>query len=103
MEQKVKQKHTLRAGLYMDFKEGILTEEEYLYSKKRFTEEIERMEREMESVRAKAEEAACSMDQFQNWTGLIEKYKDIQELSREAVEAFVQKVILHDNRRWKYI
>ena len=99
MEQKVKQKHTLRAGLYMDFKEGILTEEEYLYSKKRFTEEIERMEREMESVRAKAEEAACSMDQFQNWTGLIEKYKDIQELSRETVEAFVQKVILHDNRK----
>ena len=53
----------------------------------------------MESVRAKAEEAACSMDQFQNWTGLIEKYKDIQELSRETVEAFVQKVILHDNRK----
>jgi hypothetical protein len=42
---------------------------------------------------------SISMNRFSHWSQLIEKYNDVQELTKEIVEAFVQEIRLYDGKK----
>lgn len=82
------------ADLYTDYKDGILSQEEYLYAKKKYQDEIDSMEREvteLEGVRKKAEKL---VEGKQKWVQLIERYYSASSVTADMVQAMVKTMTL---------
>jgi hypothetical protein len=99
LEKKIQQRESLRTGLYMDLKEGLIDEEEYQFSKVTYSKEISELQQHLVELKAQIDEETTSMDRYSHWIYLIDKYRNIQELNKEVVEAFVQNIKLYENKR----
>jgi hypothetical protein len=84
--------------LYADLREYLLTDEEYLFTKNSLTTEIQELQQRLAELKAQDDENTVSMSQFSHWMKLIQKYSDVQELSKELIEAFVQEIRLHEGK-----
>ena len=81
--------------LYGDYKDGVLSKEEYLYAKNTYQDEVERLRqelREMEEVRRSAGKIA---DGIQNWSRLVRKYAKTKKVSGEMVRAMIKSITLY--------
>jgi hypothetical protein len=83
----------------MDLKEGLIDEEEYQFSKVTYSKEISELQQHLVELKAQIDEETTSMDRYSHWIYLIDKYRNIQELNKEVVEAFVQNIKLYENKR----
>jgi hypothetical protein len=99
IERRIRQRNSLCTGLYTDVRDGLITEEDYLFSKAAYTEEIQELQKRLNELQAQVNQESVSMNRFSHWTMLIEKYNDVQELNKELVEAFVQEIRLHENKK----
>lgn len=99
ISQRIKNREAIRTSLYMDLKEGLLTKDEYLFSKKIYTEEIEMLTKKREELVSKEKESGEVLCQYPQWTRLIQQYKDLSMINEEVVEAFIEKIILYDDKK----
>lgn len=97
LEKKLRQRESLRVGLYRDLKDGLLSEEEYLFSRDAYAREIEGLRRSIDERRGEITNEAASLEHYAHWLELLTRYQTIPSLSRDVVEAFVQSVRLHEN------
>ena len=99
VEKRIQQKELLRGGLYMDLKDGLLSEEEYLLSKASYTNEIEELNVKLSQLKDNEKRRTISLEQYSHWMYLIEKYSNLQELNQEVIEAFVKVIYLEDHKQ----
>ncbi len=99
IEQEIKRQETLRSGLYMDFKEGLLTEEEYRYTKQKCGEAIESMKNQIEECRNRQKEKEDEADQYAHWLSLIDCYEHTKEVNSQLVEALIEEIRVHEGKR----
>lgn len=95
LQAEIDTKKNSTATLYTDFKEGLLTQDEYLYAKEQYNTDINTLERElaeMKSVHAKAQEVSTGE---RKWDRLIAKYYHAKSLSKTMVKAFVKEIKLY--------
>ena len=97
LEKRLQQREALRVGLYRDLKDGLLSEEEYLFSKESYSKEIESVQQSIAEIKGEIKDEAASLDHYSHWLNLLKRYKNITSLSKDVVEAFVQTVQLHEN------
>lgn len=95
LRQKLAHKRSILSGLYVDYKEGLLSRRDYFSTRERVDEDIREIEGELaELVRAAGRARALQMGEAE-WKRLVRKYRDAAGLSQEMVEAFVEAVKLH--------
>ena len=99
MEQEIKRQETLRSGLYMDFKEGLLTEEEYRYTKQRCGEAIESLKNQIEECRNRQKEKEDEAVQYAHWLSLIDCYEHTEEVNSQLVEALIEEIRVYEGKR----
>lgn len=97
LEKRLQQREALRVGLYRDLKDGLLSEEEYLFSKESYSKEIESIQQSIAEIKDEIKDEAASLDHYSHWLNLLKRYKNITSLNKDVVEAFVQTVRLHEN------
>ena len=86
-------------ALYTDYKEGLLTQEEYLYAKQKYQEKIVALEGELSKIsqpRTKTDEIGSEEKQ---WEKMIEQYRNASEISREMVAAMVKGIQVHTDNQ----
>ena len=87
------------AALYMDYKKGVLTQDEYLYAKQKYQEKLKKLEqkyKELQQVQIKTVEASLGE---KHWERIVSEYYNASKLSKEMVHAMVKEIRLHaDNR-----
>jgi hypothetical protein len=98
IEKRIRQRESMCTNLYTDVREGLLTDEEYLFTKNSLTTEIQELQQRLAELKAQDDENTVSMSQFSHWRKLVQKYSDVQELSQELIEAFVQEIRLHEGK-----
>lgn len=95
LRQEIDKKRSLLTALYTDYKDGLLTREEYLYAKETYQAELQKLEqeeRELNQLRENSD-SFCSSDK--HWTRLIEQYYHAEQLTKPMVEAMIQQITLH--------
>ena len=97
LEKRLKQRESLRVGLYRDLKDGLLSEEEYLFYKESYAKEIDGLQQSIDELKGEITEGTASLDHYAHWLNLLNRYKNIRSLSKDVVEAFIQTVRLHEN------
>ena len=85
----------LSTGIYEDYREGILNEEEYLAIRSRYGEEKEGLLKEVDALMLAETEHEADYHSTGSLADIVRKYAEFQELNREIVEAFIADIQVH--------
>lgn len=85
---------TRERGLYEDYKDGIITSEEYLQYQQSYREQAAELEKAVEEM---LERQKCYKKDFlpdENWVATVNKFMGKRKLTKEMADAFVERVVL---------
>ena len=85
----------LSTGIYEDYREGILNEEEYLAIRSRYGEEKEGLLKEVDALMLAEREHEANYHSTGSLADIVRKYAEFPELNREIVEAFIADIQVH--------
>lgn len=84
-ELEIEKKRQYASSIYQDYKEGILSKEEYLELKDCYKTDVGTLQNEIKSLEAKREETARSKKDRAGWIQQFIEYRGFKELSRELL------------------
>ena len=85
----------LSTGIYEDYREGILNEEEYLALRSRYGEEKEGLLKEVDALMLAEREHEANYHSTGSLADIVRKYAEFPEINREIVEAFIADIQVH--------
>ena len=85
----------LSTGIYEDYREGILDEEEYLAIRRQYGAEKEELLKEVDALMLAETEHEADYHSTGSLADIVRKYAEFQELNREIVEAFIVDIQVH--------
>ena len=97
LQAEITRKRKMIASLYVDFKDGILSQDEYLYAKETYQSELEKIEQEERELKSVNEKADSINVGERKWMKLIDRYYNAESLTKDMVKAFVKEVKLYDD------
>lgn len=95
IQAEIRKRRDLCTVLYTDWKEGILSREEYFYARQKYTNELTALEKELaefQSIRTKASEASSGE---KKWGQLVSQYYKTKELTPAMLKAVVKEIRLY--------
>ncbi len=87
------------AALYQDWKEGILDQDEYLYMKKRYEEELTGCEGEREELMGRKQEYILAYTSENPALKAVSEIPNDFLLSRELVDRLIEKIEIYEGNR----
>lgn len=97
IRREIEKRKNLSTAIYTDYKEGLLTQDEYLYAKKKYHDELRVLEQELSELRGMDSKAASVSFREKHWQDLIDRYYGATELTGDMVRAMVREIRLHAN------
>ncbi len=92
MKEQLESKKKAFSALYFDYKEGILSRQEYQITRETYQEEIAKLEQqlsELEVTRARTRKVETGA---RRWESLIKKYRKAKDVTPELIDAFVEEI-----------
>lgn len=81
-------------GLYEDYKDGIITSEEYLQYQQSYRQQTAELEQSVEEM---LERQKCYQKDFlpdKDWVAAVKKFMGKRKLTKEMADAFVERIVL---------
>lgn len=107
LHDKLDQKKKLFSRLYIDFKDGILTQQEYLLARDVYQKEIAAYESELQELQAIKAKTKVTETGARKWNRLISRYYKAETVTEEMVEAMVDEIRVNTDGsldiRFKYM
>lgn len=95
LQQKLENKKSILSGLYVDYKEGLLSRQDYLFTRERIDSAIHEIEAELAEQESVTSKTRGLLTGEMKWKHMVQNYQNAAELSQEMVEAFVETIKLH--------
>ena len=86
----------LFAKMYEDWSSGRITEYNFNMLSAKYQSEQEELDKQLIVLKAEAEESKQSENDVQQWIELIRKYNDLSELTPELLNAFIERIYIHE-------
>lgn len=90
-------KKTLFSGLYQDFQEGILTQDDYASTREILVRDIEKLEKQLSELTAAKKENTKQTKAEKELASLVKKYSKATEMTQELADAMIESMQLHDD------
>lgn len=99
-EREIEKLSRIKEDLYMDWKSNILSKEEFISMKQRYTEDIERMQDEVLTLREEIKKQS-DMKNFRcnNFVESFKKHQNIEYLTREVLLELVDTIYVHEGKK----
>lgn len=99
-EREIEKLSRIKEELYMDWKSNILSKEEFISMKQRYTEDIERMQDEVLRLREEIKKQS-DMKNFRcnNFVESFKKHQNIEYLTREVLLELVDTIYVHEGKK----
>lgn len=88
----------LRLSLYEDYKEELITKEEYMELKETYGRRIQDAEQGLAALEEGIELLAAGFGRTCNWMNEFKKYGYLEELSREVVVSLIDKICIYEKK-----
>lgn len=79
-------------GLYIDFKNELITQEQYLHFKGQTSKTLERLQVREDSLKKEMEGVSNEAELAESFVNTFKKYKNIDKLTREIVEELIEMI-----------
>lgn len=97
LRQKLAQKQSLLSGMYVDLKEGLLSDAEYSHHKEIVMEDIRAIERNLSELEAPKNQTEEQITGEMKWKQMIRRFHDATEISEEMADAFIETMEIHED------
>ena len=97
-KEEIRKYYNLRLELYEDYKEGLITKEEYLELKETYEKRIETVEHAITSLQEEIELLTSGQGYSCGWINEFKKCGHLKELTREVVVALIDKVLVYEKK-----
>lgn len=97
LRQKLEHKQSLLSGMYVDLKEGLLSEDDYVHHREIITEDIKALETQLSELESAKEETEEQLTGEMKWKSMISRFYDATEMSAEMADAFIESMKLHED------
>ncbi|MCI8286478.1 MAG: recombinase family protein [Lachnospiraceae bacterium] len=98
-ESLIEKKKRYAADIYGDYKEGMITSEEYQELRVSFRRQAQSLEEEVRSLKQELEKIAKERDDKVQWAARFLKYRGFQQLTREILLNLVKEIRIFDKDR----
>ena len=92
LDAKINKKNEYYKCLYEDKMEGVISQEEFIMLREKFTNEIEEYKSRIETIKESLAELRDKEDLVQTSVKIFEKYKHIDKLTKVIIDEFVDVV-----------
>jgi hypothetical protein len=99
LRKKLERKRSLLSGLYVDRKEGLLSQEDYASHRAVLSEDIEAIKAHLAELEAAKSETEAIFTGEMKWKLLIRRFYGATEMSAELADAFIESMKLHEDDR----
>lgn len=99
IREKIAKKESVLSAMYADLKEGFLSESEYADNRNILLSDIEKLKRELSETDMLQTTLNRQSLAENHWKKLVREYGSITEISREIVEAFIEKICIDSENR----
>lgn len=99
IEVQIEKKQNLIASLYIDFQEGILTRDEYIYAKNTYWDELEKLYREVEEIRSISDKTEEINSGIEKWNHFMNEYNQSEGISKTMVESLIKEMRIYADGR----
>ena len=86
-----------KKNIYEDYKEKLITKEEYISYKADYIEKEEKIKKSIEQLEASVNVPKSEVESA--WIERLLKYKEIQQLDRSIVVEMIDQIIVYENRK----
>lgn len=97
LQQKLENKKSILSGLYVDYREGLLSRQDYLFTRESVDADIRMIEAELAEQESASSQTRDLLTGEMKWQYMVRNYQNATELSPEMVEAFVEAIKLHQD------
>ena len=94
----IEKNNQLKAGIYEDLRDDLISKEEYNDLKAQFSLRIEAAQAAIESLARERNDIRAALSGNQGWLAQFRKYRNISELSRALIVTLVERIYLHPDR-----
>ena len=98
-KEEIQKINALRLDLYEDFKESLLTKEEYLELKQIYGQRIQAAENAIDVLSREVELLISNQGYLNEWMKEFKKFGHIESLSREAVVSLIDKILVYEKQK----
>ena len=86
-----------KAALYEDYADGTISQEDYLSMGQQYAQKADDLRIFLAELEQESQKYSQIYQSGSSWAHLAEQYQDIDELTEEVVDAFIDKVTLYNN------
>lgn len=97
LRQKLAHKQSVLSNMYVDLKEGLLSQEEYGQHREIITEDIKALETQLSELEAAKNETEEQLTGEMKWKLMIQRFYDATEITEEMADAFIETMKLHED------
>jgi septal ring factor EnvC (AmiA/AmiB activator) len=95
LRKKLDSKQSILSGLYVDLKEGFLSQEDYAGHRAIITEDIEAIKTHLAELESAKNETQEQLTGELRWRVLVQRFYDATEMTQEMADAFIESMKLH--------
>ena len=97
LKQKLAHKQSVLSGMYVDLKEGLLSQEDYGHHREIITADIKALETQLSELEADKNETEEQLTGEMKWKLMIRRFYDATEMTAEMADAFIETMKLHED------
>ena len=101
MERQEERIGKIRASLYEDYKEGILTSDEFIEMRDIYTSQLEEIRKKIEELQQENAHRGKGTKETREWEQTIQRLQKPTEMTKELVEALIENIYVYDDARLK--
>lgn len=98
-ELEIEKRQKYLSELYQDYKDGILSRDEYLELKESYQQDVVRLKKEIQALEEEKEDIAQGRKNQVEWMGEFIQYQGFHELTRELLLSLVKEIFIYDKDR----
>lgn len=98
-KKEIQKYNSLRLDLYEDYKDGLITKEEYLELKEIYEERIRAAEQMLETMEVETAFLANGQGDVCGWVNEFKKYGYLECLSREVVISLIEQILIYEKKK----
>jgi len=95
LQKELKRLTQLKASLYESYADKLLTEDEYIYSKQRYGQQIEDVRQSLELLQEENAMQAETLTPQNKWLQALKRFTDHNDLSRDMVLTMVDRIVVY--------
>ena len=99
LEEEIRRCKRMKLKIYEDLTDGVITKEEYSSFRNQYTTRLEEKEAALERTRREKKDASVSGGDERTWVTLFQQYENINELTRRALMALVDKIYIYEGHK----